>query len=145
VAPPRWALRIYWAIDNGLDRLSGGRVDTRRSMGISRLFLTTTGRKSGEQREVGVFYLPHGSGFAIVPSNAGEDRDPAWWLNLKANSAGTIRVGRAAPRPVRAREATPVEESELWPKLVKANPDYAKYRAGTTRSIPVVILEPVTS
>jgi len=135
-------MRIVWRVDKLLDRVSGGRIDTRRSMGMSRLFLTTTGRRSGEQREVATFFLPVGAGFAVIPSNVGSDKPPAWWLNLQASPEGSVRVGRASPRPVRAREATTEEVAELWPRFVTAYPMYARYSEMTTRHIPIVILEP---
>ncbi|MGZ8528612.1 MAG: nitroreductase/quinone reductase family protein [Candidatus Limnocylindrales bacterium] len=44
-----------------------------------------------------------------------------------------------------AREATAAERERLWPRLVQLFRDYARYEAGTSRPIPVVILEPRTA
>ena len=41
-----------------------------------------------------------------------------------------------------AREATPYERAELWPKLVERYADFTEYQANTSRVIPVVICEP---
>jgi deazaflavin-dependent oxidoreductase (nitroreductase family) len=136
---PLW-LRGFWAIHRVVDRLSGGRLGSK-VFGIPSLWLTTVGRKSGEARTNALFYLEDGPNKIVVASNAGLDADPAWWLNLAATPEATVRVGRRV-RPVRAREAAPDERVRLWPRLVKLNPDYARYQATTTRSIPVVILEP---
>ena len=76
----------------------------------------------------------------VVASNAGADRDPAWWRNLQADSRATVDL--AGERfAVRAHRATSDEEARLWPRLVEAHPRFATYRAGTDREIAVVILE----
>ncbi len=105
------------------------------------LFLHTVGRKSGQPRVNGLFYIDDGSDLVAVASNAGADRDPAWWLNLLDQPDAEVELaGRR--RPVRARAATPEEAARLWPRLVAANPDFAEYRARVTRPIPIVVLEP---
>lgn len=76
----------------------------------------------------------------IVASNAGQDRHPAWWLNLSSDPTASVRQGRESWQ-VRAREATGSERAELWPWLVAQNPPYAKYAGRTGREIPVVLLE----
>jgi len=135
---PLW-LRTFWAIHRAMDRLSGGRLGSR-VFGIPALWLTTVGRKTGTVRTTALYYLEDGSNPVVVASNAGLDSDPSWWLNLQAAPDATVRTGRRV-RSVRAREATQVERERLWPRLVKLNPDYAKYQTQTTRPIPVVILE----
>jgi deazaflavin-dependent oxidoreductase (nitroreductase family) len=47
------------------------------------LLLTTSGRRSGEPRPVTLTYFEDGNRFVVVASNAGENRHPAWWLNLE--------------------------------------------------------------
>jgi deazaflavin-dependent oxidoreductase (nitroreductase family) len=69
---------------------------------------------------------------------------PAWWLNLKASPATTVRVGRER-REVVARQASADEKLGLWPRLVEMYPDYAVYQQRTERDIPVVVLEPGAS
>jgi F420H(2)-dependent quinone reductase len=49
------------------------------------LALTTTGRKSGRPRTTALGYLRDGEDFAVVASNSGLDRPPAWWMNLQVN------------------------------------------------------------
>jgi deazaflavin-dependent oxidoreductase (nitroreductase family) len=77
----------------------------------------------------------------VVASNAGENVDPAWYRNLVADPNAEVEVpgGR---RSVRARTATAAEAERLWPSLDTAYREYARYRRRTTRTIPVVILEP---
>lgn len=123
-----------------LYRLSGGRIGTRVN-GFEILMLTTRGRRSGEPRRVALQSLPHGDGWAVIGSYAGEDRDPAWCLNLRAEPAADVQIGRSRTR-VRAREAEGDERAELWRRFVDVDDAYAEYEIRTSRRLPVVILEP---
>lgn len=121
---------------------SGGRI--RRSFlftgGLPLLVLTTTGRKTGKRRSTPVGYLRFGSAFAVIASNAGSDRIPAWWLNLEAEPHGEILVDRTRRR-VTARRATAAEDKVLWEQFAALNPGYDEYRRLTRRRLPLVILE----
>jgi F420H(2)-dependent quinone reductase len=119
-------------------RLSGGRL-LGRVAGMPVLLLTTAGRRSGKARTTPLTYFESGADLAVVASNGGEDRPPAWWVNLQAEPGAQITVGRKS-FPVRAREATPEEHARLWPVITRINPGYAGYARRTTRPIPVVIL-----
>jgi deazaflavin-dependent oxidoreductase (nitroreductase family) len=136
---PRFVYRVAWALDRLADRLTAGRWDSMRP-GAPTLRLTTTGRKTGAIRKNALYYLDHAGGYAVVASNAGSDRDPAWWLNLRQHPEAIVRVGRQRI-PVRARQATPEETARLWPRFDGLLSVYAGYRAQTDRTIPVVILE----
>jgi F420H(2)-dependent quinone reductase len=107
------------------------------------LALTTTGRKSGEQRSSVAGYLRHGDGYAVVASNAGSDRPPAWWLNLQAHPDAQIDAEGQRLR-VRARVAEGDERDELWRRFVDANQSYERYRGYTERELPVVVLDRVS-
>jgi deazaflavin-dependent oxidoreductase (nitroreductase family) len=104
------------------------------------LALTTTGRKSGEQRSIVIAYLRHGDSYAVVASNAGSDRTPAWWLNLQANPAGEVDA-EGERVSVRARVVEGAERDELWRRFVDANESYERYRGYTARELPVVVLD----
>jgi len=45
---------------------------------------------------------------------------------------------------VQARDATPAERAEHWPRFVETLDTYAEYQEATEREIPVVMLEPIT-
>jgi deazaflavin-dependent oxidoreductase (nitroreductase family) len=134
---------VFWALHRALRRISRGRLGTirARSGGLGTLFLHTVGRKTGQARVTGLFYLVQGPDLVVVASNAGGDADPAWWLNLRDQPDAEVEIaGRR--RPVRARQATGEEAAGLWPRLDAANRDFVAYRAKANRPIPVVILEP---
>ena len=106
------------------------------------LLLTTTGRKSGERRDVALNYLPDGDSYIVVASYVGEDRDPAWWRNLKANPNGVMRVG-GKRLGMRAREANGPERERLWAQIVAKDPAYDDYQHRTKRRLAVVVLQPI--
>ena len=105
------------------------------------LALTTTGRKSGEPRSSVAGYLRDGDSYAIVASNAGADRPPAWWLNLQADPACELNVDGDRFR-ARAREADGDEYERLWKRFADANESYERYRGYTDRKLPIVVLDP---
>lgn len=133
-------LRFFWRVHRLFMRLTGGRFGKVGPMDA--LLLTTTGRKSGERRDVALNYMPEVDSYIVVASYAGEDRDPAWWRNLKANPDAELRVGGKRAR-VRAREAEGAERERLWSRLIATDPAYAEYQRRTKRRLPVVILQPV--
>jgi deazaflavin-dependent oxidoreductase (nitroreductase family) len=135
----RWLLALISSIHRAIYRLFGGRIGGSLG-GIRVLLLTTIGRRSGRERVTPLLYVEDAKGWVVVASNAGDDRNPAWWLNLRARSEATLQVGRER-HAVRARRATPEEEAVLWPKLIEAYGPYARYRERARREIPVVILE----
>ena len=138
----RFLIRIISLVHGVLYRATGGFIGA--SIGAPVLLLTTAGSKTGRSRTTPLLYLEEGSNWVIVGSNAGDDRHPAWWLNLEANPVATIQVGSARMR-VRARKASDGEKSDLWPRFVKMHSDYQAYRDRTKREIPVVILERETN
>ena len=121
---------------------TGGRIGSQRAGdGLGTLFLLSTGRRTGAVRRNALFYVEDGRNFVVVASNAGEDVDPQWWLNLQATPAAVVELGQRKV-PVRARAGTTEESARLWPRLDAGYGEYAAYRAKVTRELPIVILEP---
>ncbi|MBW0010138.1 MAG: nitroreductase family deazaflavin-dependent oxidoreductase [Pseudonocardiales bacterium] len=125
-----------------LIRWTGGRI--RRSFvftgGMPILVLTTVGRKTGKRRSTPLAFLRWGDAFAVMASNAGSDRLPAWWLNLLADPAAEILADRNRYQ-VTARRADPEEDEAIWGTVTGLNPGFDEYRRLTERRIPVVLLE----
>jgi deazaflavin-dependent oxidoreductase (nitroreductase family) len=141
-ARPRFIATRVTRLHAKVLRLSGGRM--KRSFlfagGQPVLAITTTGRKSGEPRSTVIACLEDGDDLIVVPSNAGQDRAPAWWLNLQANPRADVEY-LGERRNVRARAASDEEEARLWPKVLEQYDGFEDYRRYTDRQIPVVILE----
>jgi deazaflavin-dependent oxidoreductase (nitroreductase family) len=113
-----------------------------KAMGMPVVLLTTTGRKTGKVRHSMLTSpLELAESFVLVASFGGDDRHPAWFLNLRANPKvqATMR-GRA--RSMVARIATGDERTDLWNRLTAAHANYAGYQTKTDREIPVVVLDP---
>ncbi|MBA2374435.1 MAG: nitroreductase family deazaflavin-dependent oxidoreductase [Chloroflexi bacterium] len=142
MTPPRPVLRVLWSLHRVLRRATGGHIGTRRAHGdrLGTLFLHTVGRKSGQPRANGLFYLVDGSDLVVVASNAGAETEPAWWLNLRDRPEAEVEIG-GERQPVRARAANAGEAARLWPRLDAGNPEFIAYRAKARRPITVVILE----
>jgi deazaflavin-dependent oxidoreductase (nitroreductase family) len=122
-------------------RLSKGRI-ANRGMGMPVVMLTTTGRKSGQPRTTMLTSpVQDGDRYVLVASNGGDDRDPAWLLNLRANPAVEVSID-GTTRAMTARVASPDEKAELWPRVVAGYKGYANYQTRTDRDIPLVILTP---
>jgi deazaflavin-dependent oxidoreductase (nitroreductase family) len=109
--------------------------------GTTTLLLTTTGRKSGEERTTPLIYQPVGDdAYAIVASKGGAEKPPAWYLNLEAEPTVGVQV-KGDRFTARARTATPDEKPELWRTMTATWPAYDDYQRKTDREIPVVVLE----
>jgi deazaflavin-dependent oxidoreductase (nitroreductase family) len=129
-----------------------GRIG-KHSNRVPALLLTTTGRKSGQARTVGLTYYRDGDDVIVVASNGGSDHPPAWLLNLQAEPRVKVRLGRQVVGAT-ARMATPEERSRLWPRVNRTNRGmaplfhpgatgrYDAHQRHTSREIPVVIITP---
>jgi deazaflavin-dependent oxidoreductase (nitroreductase family) len=135
----RWLIALVTKIHRGVYRVSGGRVGSG-AFGMRFLLLRHLGRRTRRERITPLLYVSDADRWVVVASNGGDERDPAWWLNLKSHPAAQIQVGREHFR-VAARAATDAECARLWPRLLAAYSSFELYRQRAKRPIPVVILE----
>jgi deazaflavin-dependent oxidoreductase (nitroreductase family) len=103
------------------------------------LILTTTGRKSGQERSNALIFGRHGDDYLVVGSKGGAPQAPGWYTNLVANPEVHVQV-KGDRFAAHARTATPEEKQELWKTMTAVWPDYDQYQQRTEREIPVVIL-----
>jgi deazaflavin-dependent oxidoreductase (nitroreductase family) len=108
---------------------------------VRTLYLHTVGRKTGAPRRTPLYYVEDGDDVAVITSNAGRDRQPAWWLNLQADRDAVIEVGKQR-RAVRARPAPKATFDRLWPRFVAGLRNYEAYRRRTDRELVIVLLTP---
>jgi deazaflavin-dependent oxidoreductase (nitroreductase family) len=135
----RWLLKLITIVHRFVYRASGGRIGARL-LWMDMLLLTHTGRKSGRTYVTPLLYVRDGDRFLIAASNAGDDRAPAWWHNLKARPDTVLQAGRDH-FSVRARQASGVEEQQLWKQLEDSYGPYRRYREKTNRRIPLIVLD----
>jgi deazaflavin-dependent oxidoreductase (nitroreductase family) len=121
-------------------RLFGGRLVGRVGKAPV-LVLTTTGRKTGKERQSPLLYQADGADIYVVASNGGRPHHPAWYHNLRDNPAVSVRIGKT-DRAMVARVATEDERAAIWPKMTRVYKSYDSYVKKTDRHIPVVILSP---
>ena len=135
-------LRLAGKMNVPVYRMTGGRLMGKVNKAPV-LLLTTTGRKSGQKRTAPVVYLEDGGRLAVINTNAGNTRLPAWSLNLQANPEAEVEVGRKC-MSVRARAAEGEERAELWRKHVEQYGGFAEYEQELPddRPITVFVLEP---
>ncbi|WP_323385649.1 nitroreductase/quinone reductase family protein, partial [Streptomyces calidiresistens] len=136
-------------------RARGGRVGGPFE-GVPLLLLTTRGARTGTVRTVPTAHLPFPSGevgptgpgegpvgdrVLVFGTNGGADRHPAWYHNILVHPEVTVELGSA----VYPATAVPVpvangERDRVLAGATASMPGLASYAAGTSRTIPVVLL-----
>jgi deazaflavin-dependent oxidoreductase (nitroreductase family) len=111
-----------------------------KSKKVPALVLTTNGRKSGRRRSVVLPYFTFDGTTFVVGSKGGAPDDPDWVRNLRKTPAALVHWQRRS-MAVSTRFADQDERSRLWPQLVKLAPPYEGYQQGTSREIPLVIID----
>jgi deazaflavin-dependent oxidoreductase (nitroreductase family) len=140
--PSDLTLKTMNAVHKGLLKLSGGRLGWRAG-GMPVLELTTTGRKSGQNRTVMLTSpVQEGNAIVIVASRGGDDHHPAWFLNLRDDPDVEVAFEGKPKQRMRARVANPQERAALWPRVTETYKQYGSYQTKTDREIPLVLLEP---
>ena len=124
-------------------RANGGRAGGALA-GTPLVLIHHIGARSGTEHVTPLAYSAQGDGLiAIVASNGGSPRHPAWYHNLKANPAITVELGTRRFAATAEEQAGPAR-AELWSRLVQEFPDLATFAARTDRSIPLFLLRRAT-
>ncbi len=125
--PHRWLYQRY-----------GGRL-LNRGEDSSILMLTTTGRKSGQRRSALLIHVKDGDDFIVVGSNWGQDKPPAWLLNLQADSEATVTVAKQEHQ-VTAQWPEGAEQERCWALLTEKVTQLPQVAEHANRELPVVKL-----
>lgn len=141
--PPRWFIRLAWSAHRGIYQITGGRIGLwrPRANGWGTLRLTTTGRRTGQQRSVLIGYFEDGPNLISLAMNGWGEGEPSWWLNLRAYPDATVDLvgGR---RLVRAHAATGDERARLWARWREIETSLDDFAARRSSETAVVVLEP---
>jgi hypothetical protein len=90
-----WVIKhVISPLDRRMYRWTGGRGTMRGRALAPRLLLTTTGRLSGRERTVPVFYLRDGDRLIICNVNPGFEHLNPWTLNLRAHPLARVQMGQ---------------------------------------------------
>lgn len=136
-------LKVVSTLHRTLYRATGGRLGSTLRGGPV-LLLTTTGRKTGQDRTLPLSYVEADDDVVVVASAAGAPRHPAWYVNLRANPRVRVQVGEQT-RTMIARTVEGLDRVRLWDRFVEAHPSLADYQESVRRQIPVIVLRPVTA
>ena len=129
------------SIDGVVNKTTRGTTTaTELLAGLPVVYVTTTGRKSGEPRRAPLIAVPIGDDLALLGTNFGGKRTPGWVYNLEADPSATISY-RDATIEVHARLASDAQADAAFAEAAKVYPGYAKYRVRAQhRTIRVFML-----
>ena len=120
---------------------SSGGTEGTTMRGMPVVLVTSIGARSGKIRKTPLMRVEHDGKYAAVASQGGAPEHPTWYFNLRKDPRVELQDGPAKQDMV-AREVTGAEKALWWERAVAAFPDYADYKAKTTRVIPLFVLEP---
>ena len=120
-------------------RWSRGRIGSRW-LGAPVIVLEVRGRRSGQLRRVPVLGLRDDGDLVVLAANAGSDRTPAWWLNLREAGSG-VAIVAGERRAIVPRVLSGEERRRVWNRFVDMHPGTAHYAEFTDRDLPLIRLE----
>jgi deazaflavin-dependent oxidoreductase (nitroreductase family) len=144
VPPISWLYaRTLHHLDRALYKLTRGRATfVSLVTGLPIVMLTTTGAKTGRHHTLPLVALPNGDRLVIIASNYGQQRNPAWYYNLRATPHVTITFG-GSTREMVARELEGEERERQYARGIEVYPGWTQYRErASNRRIPVIELTP---
>lgn len=140
-------VHVFCPIDKRLIRWTNGALSTTIGTGFrdNTVLLSCTGARSGQRREVPLLATPLDGQFVLVAAAGGQEKNPGWYFNLKANpNCSLLMRGRNEIACV-AHEAEAEERERAWAAANAQYPGYAKYNDLTERRVPVMIVTPLPS
>tara|TARA_R110002110_G_scaffold66978_1_gene183000 strand:+ start:90300 stop:90713 length:414 start_codon:yes stop_codon:yes gene_type:complete len=128
--------KYFGKVHQALYRLSGGRFGSKMGW-IDVVLVETTGRKTGKRRIVPIACYPYKDTVVVSASNSGQEKHPAWYLNMQANPEVTVQLGKERYEAI-AENVPEEERADLWPVIVKINKHQGEYLEKVDRHIPLV-------
>ena len=130
-------IKLFMNINAFLIRISNGQIGSKLGTQTI-LLLETTGRKTGQLREIPIAYFFHEGKYLIVASNWGKDKHADWYLNLLKNPRAKLTVNGKTIH-TEAHDAQGDEYARLWDFATKKHPPYLNYQKMTSRHISIVV------
>jgi deazaflavin-dependent oxidoreductase (nitroreductase family) len=123
-------------------RAKGGR--DVGSFGDRLLLLTVRGAKSGTPRTYPLAYHRDGDRLVVAASKGGAPANPDWYANIAATGEADVEIGnkRFTARATAIPEGP--ERDRLYAHHAELMPGFRDYEHKTERTIPVVVLEPIS-
>jgi deazaflavin-dependent oxidoreductase (nitroreductase family) len=111
--------------------------------GMDVLFLTTTGRKSGQQHENPVTWFADGDdAWLVVAAFGGSAKNPAWYLNMAARPDQVWIEFPDRKLRVTPEQLAGERREAAWQRITTVQPRFTKYQTKTDRLLPVIRLVP---
>src|SRR3954453_21557006 len=123
------------------ERTGGREGNTLLDRGLPVVVFSTRGVKSGKVRKQPLMRVEHEGAYAMVGSQGGAPKDPAWVANLRAHPDQVTVQDGPEPWDGVAREVTGEEKRQWWERAVAVYPEYARYQQRPDREIPVFVVE----
>jgi deazaflavin-dependent oxidoreductase (nitroreductase family) len=142
--PGSWLLSpALHPLDRVTFRLTKGRhLASSLMSALPVAMVTTTGARSGQRRTVPLLAMPTQDGLAIIGSNYGKPKHPAWRHNLRADPEGEVDV-EGDRWTFRAAELEDERRERVWQEALRTYPGFTAYaKRAAPRRISVFILEP---
>ena len=131
-------VRLLVPLDRRILRATKGKYTLFGPTALPELLLTTTGRRSGQQRTSALSYLRDGDRLLVLGSNFGQRHHPDWSSNLLADAEATVAIG-GTEIPVTATLLAGAERERSLQRFL-AYPMYKSYRTRTDRELRVFAL-----
>lgn len=141
--PGAWLFsKLLRHLDEVVLRLTRGRHTVPGLLaGLPVLDLTTKGRKSGQSRTSHLISIPVGDDLALLGTNFGQPKTPAWVLNLEAEPRATVTHNQRTAAVV-ARPASDDEVREVMERSRAIYGGYEKYQQRINgRRVRIFVLE----
>jgi F420H(2)-dependent quinone reductase len=106
------------------------------------LRLTTTGRRSGEPRQVILGYYEDEPNLISMAMNGWGAAEPAWWLNLQAHPEVVVELAGGNRREMVGRAAAGEERDRLWQGWRELDKNLDGCAARRPQQTAVVVFEP---
>ena len=121
-------------------RSNGGKVGGHFE-GATLLLLHHVGARTGTKRVTPMMYRAVGDSYAVFASKAGADSNPDWYHNVVAHPDVSAEIGEGMVE-LRTRIALGDEREAIWSAHKADHTAFAQYETLTSRTIPVIILDP---
>jgi len=135
--------KIFTGLHVFLYHTSGGKIWGSMN-GNPVLLLTTIGRKTGKPRTTPVMYVHKDNEYLIAATAGGSDQNPAWLSNLNSKPEVTIEMDGKKIK-VKAVITSGDERDKLYENFKALGSNFVEYEKKTTRKIPVIRLQPLTT
>jgi deazaflavin-dependent oxidoreductase (nitroreductase family) len=141
--PGAWCFSKTLApMDRAMTKITRGRTSVPAVLaGLPVLVLTSVGHKSGRPRRSYLIAVPFEDRLALLGTNFGQPRTPAWVFNLEAQPRAAVSF-HDVTRDVIARPATDPERAAVLARSTSVYGGYVKYEKRITgRQLRIFIIE----